>query len=115
MILAVVGSRGFTNYELLKTELDKIKNIRDIEEIVSGGAEGADKFAEKYAKDEKIKMKIILPDWKNYGKRAGAIRNEQIIVYSSDVIAFWDGLSPGTKITINLAEKYNKPVTKIMF
>ena len=35
----------FTNYDLVKKELDKHK----ISKIVSGGAKGADRLAEKYA------------------------------------------------------------------
>lgn len=112
MILAIVGSRGFTNYDLLKTELDKIENIT---EIVSGGAIGADKLAEKYAKEKNLKTTIILPEWNKHGKAAGPIRNQQIILKSTQVIAFWDGKSPGTKTSIDFAKKYKKPINIIKY
>lgn len=42
MILAIVGSCTFTNYDLLeKSILDNFK-VEDIKQIVSGGALGAD-------------------------------------------------------------------------
>lgn len=55
MKLAVVGSRNFKDYELLKKELDNFH----IDLIISGGASGADKLAEVYAYFKKINTKIF--------------------------------------------------------
>lgn len=79
IILAVVGSRGFDDYNLLKIEIDKIAKKYKILCICSGGAEGADSLAEKYAKENNIKTTIFIHDWKTYGKKAGAIRNQSIV------------------------------------
>ncbi len=43
MKIAVVGSRNFNNYQLLKDTLDKYKEKCEL--IISGGAKGADKLA----------------------------------------------------------------------
>jgi len=102
MNIGVVGTRTFTDYDLLKTELDKIKNI-DL--IVSGGAKGADKLAELYAMEHDISIKIFNAEWGKYGRSAGPIRNRKIIESSDYVIAFWDGKSRGTLSSINLAKK----------
>lgn len=63
MNVAVVGSRNFKDYELMKSELDKI----DIAFIISGGAFGADSLAARYSIDvlgvEPIEIK---PNWKKY-------------------------------------------------
>jgi len=40
-VIAIVGSRDFNDYEVLKTEMNKF----DIEKIVSGGAKGSDLLA----------------------------------------------------------------------
>ena len=77
VILAVVGSREFNNYKLLK---DKLNSIENISKIVSGGAFGADKLAELYAEEYNIETNIIKPNWSTYGKSAGAIRNKEIIL-----------------------------------
>ena len=53
MKLAIVGSRTFNDYELLKDEVDKLLKKYNITEIVTGGARGADTLAEQYAKDKK--------------------------------------------------------------
>jgi len=50
------------------------------------------------------------PEWDKYGKRAGAIRNQEIVNEADTIIAFWDGQSKGTKITIDMALKAGKPL-----
>lgn len=107
MRLGIVGSRGFDNENLLtKTLLPYIFNITV---VISGGAYGADKMGEAWAISHGIDTMIFLPDWNKHGKRAGFIRNEDIINNSDFVIAFWDGQSRGTQHSISLCEKYKKP------
>jgi GH18 family chitinase len=110
MKIAIVGSRSFTDYEKLrKFILDHI-NIEDISLVVSGGAIGADTLAEKFAKEYSIEKKIFIPQWDTYGKKAGFMRNIDIVKSSDIVFAFWDGQSKGTKSTITLASEYDKVV-----
>ena len=111
--IGIVGSRNFNDYKLLKETLDEY--IEDVFLIVSGGAKGADSLGEQWAKENNIKTLIHKPEWKKYGKSAGFVRNELIINDSDIVIAFWDGLSKGTKHSINLAKKQNKKVKIIKF
>jgi hypothetical protein len=115
MKLAVVGSRTFNNYDLLKCKLDVIHEKKVITCIISGGAKGADSLAEKWSKENNIETLIFKPDWDKYGKRAGFLRNEDIIKNSDAVVAFWDGISHGTKNDIDLAKKYNKPCLIVRF
>jgi hypothetical protein len=114
--LAVVGSRSFKNYELLSDELNTLaKTDFKFDSIVSGGALGADTLAEKYAKHHDIKMNILKPDWKKHGKKAGILRNKDIVDSCNYVIAFWDGSSVGTKHSINYARIQEKPVKIVNF
>ena len=53
---------------------------------------------------------VILPNWKQYNRGAGAVRNREIVDKSDFVIAIWDGKSKGSLISINYAKKNNKPV-----
>jgi hypothetical protein len=110
MNLAIVGSRTFTNYTLLENEILKIYTIENIGCIVSGGAKGADSLAEQFAIKFNIKTKILKPDWDTYGKSAGYRRNCDIVNAADIVIAFWNGISPGTKHSIDIANKLNKKV-----
>jgi len=109
MKLAVTGSRNFKNYKVMKKVLMKYK----IEEIVSGGAKGADTLAERFADEHKIKKVIFKPDYAKYGKKAPLMRNRQIVDYVDRMIAFWDGKSRGTKYTIDYARKNRKKINVI--
>lgn len=107
MKLAVIGSRNFNNYEKLKSILDKYQDV--IIEVVSGGAHGADSLAEKWANERGKKVTVFLPDWGKFGKSAGLVRNKKIIESCDKCVAFWDGKSRGTKNSIDLCKKLNKP------
>lgn len=112
MRLAIIGSRSFDDYALMAKELN---SIHKIELIVSGGARGADSLAEKYAREKKIPTTIFKPDWNKYGRAAGMIRNKLIIESSDAVIAFWDGISPGTANSIQRARDAKKHVKIVYF
>ena len=68
-----------------------------IEAVVWGGARGADSLAERYAQERGLKMIVFPAQWKKYGRRAGFIRNVNIIRECDVCFAFWDGESHGTK------------------
>lgn len=108
MRLIVAGGREFNDYELLKEKLDNllINNTDDVE-IVSGKARGADSLGEKYAKEKGYTVKEFPAKWNEYGKRAGYLRNEEMALYATHCVCFWDGKSKGTKHMIDLAKKSN--------
>ena len=110
MKFAIIGTRTFTDYQRLKSILDKIKSKYEIESIISGGASGADTMAEIYARENNIPLTVYKADWDKYGKRAGFIRNKYIIDDCDICIAFWDSKSKGTKHSIDLAKSSNKKV-----
>jgi len=109
MKLAIVGSRSFNNYNLLKSDLDNFRKDHDVTEIISGGARGADTFAERYAEENKIKLTVYYADWEKHGKAAGYIRNHDIIKNCDYCMAYWDDVSKGTANSIQLCGVYNKP------
>lgn len=111
MRLAIIGSRSFSDYELLKENV--LKSFPNVLLIVSGGAKGADKLGEKLADELGLKTEIYLPDWARYGKGAGLVRNELIIKNSEGVIAFWDGLSKGTKKSIEISRSLKKKIVVV--
>ena len=112
MKIGVVGSRDFDDYKKLEKELNKIEGIT---EIVSGGAKGADTLAREFAEKNDIKLTEFKPDYEQYGRGAPIRRNKKIVEYSDQIIAFWDGESRGTKNTIDIAEKQDKPIIIIRF
>ncbi len=115
MKLAVVGSRSFTDWELLKKSIDDVRQQFVITEIVSGGAQGADSLGERYARENNLKLTLFIPDWKLHGKKAGILRNRDIIAAADFVIAFWDGESKGTKNSLEVAAELHKSGWTIRF
>jgi len=109
--LAVVGSRSFNNYSIMKQALTQRLPFV----LVSGGAKGADSLAERFARENDLETIIHFPEWKKYGRKAGYLRNSFIVRDCDKLVAFWDGKSKGTKMTIDLAEKNGKPCSIIRF
>ena len=112
--IIIAGSRTFDDYEGLVDcldeqilELTEQNDVIDDIEIVSGGAKGADKLGERYAKEKGYSLKVFKADWNKFGKSAGYRRNEQMAEYADACICFWDGESKGTKHMIDLAEEHD--------
>lgn len=122
--LLVAGSRTFNDYDLLKTKLDHIlKNRLPEVVIVSGGAEGADSLAERYAKERGLPVRIFNAEWEKYGKAAGYKRNSAMHDYICNAtgedmrgcVCFWNGKSKGTAQNFKLAEDRDTPLRTIIF
>lgn len=111
MKVATIGSRGYTEFHTIVDFLSGLKQHygNDLE-IISGGADGPDKIAELWCKANDVKITVIPADFENGGKSAGIKRNTQIIDNADQVLAFWDGESPGTLDGIVKAKKTKKPV-----
>lgn len=103
----VAGGRGFTDKHLLTKTLDGALSSKDAKNIViiSGGAKGADSMAEKYAKGHDIKCLRVPARWDSEGKKAGYVRNREMLQFADALIAFWDGQSVGTKNMIEIAQE----------
>ena len=108
MKIAIIGSRTIENIDLKKYLPEHC------DEVVSGGAKGVDTCVAEYALLKGIKLTEFLPDYRRYNKGAPLIRNKQIVDYSDNVIAFWDGISMGTLSVINYCKKQKKPCTVII-
>lgn len=76
--LAIVGSRNYTNYPQFVNYLESALTYwtitsSDILGIISGGAQGADRMAEKWARENNIPIIIFKPDWTKWGKAAAIV------------------------------------------
>ena len=109
--LMVAGSRDFQNYTILEKMLDYvIFQISRPVVIIQGGARGADSLAKKYAQIHSISSLEFPADWKSYGKRAGYLRNKEMVDFIKQfsyrgMICFWDDFSRGTYQNFELAEE----------
>ena len=109
--LAIVGSRTFDDYEVLKKTLDEFinQNFFTVNSIISGGCRGTDLLAKKYSEENHIDLITFQADWGKYGKQAGLLRNHDIVKSCDVCIAFYDGVSHGTAHDIRLCNQYKKP------
>ena len=115
--LIVAGGRDFRNFSSAGEILRSVLSKRTPNEvcIVSGGARGADMFGEMFAKSTGCDLKVFPADWSTYGKRAGMIRNEEMIKFADATILFWDGESRGTANMMSLTLDYNKPLFVVYY
>lgn len=116
MNICIAGSRNITEKSIISnaifTGIDNITTYKDKDNLVFvlGGAKGVDSIAEEVVKSFNYSIIKILPDWNKYGKRAGYLRNAEMIKISDGLIAIWDGISKGTKHTIDLAREKQIPI-----
>lgn len=83
--------------------------------VMHGGAPGPDRWAAQAASRRNLLAREYLPDWERHGKKAGILRNLEMLDQGPDlVIAFWDGESRGTKHTIDGARRRGIPVEVIL-
>ncbi|AFI24974.1 hypothetical protein [Mycobacterium phage SWU1] len=84
--------------------------------VVHGGARGADDIADRWAWGMKQEGWDVLPelhraDWERYGKRAGILRNIEMVRAGADIcLAFPLGNSVGTRHCMREAERAGIPV-----
>lgn len=109
MKVLVCGSRHFNDYEKLKKEVLNALPVGDHTDtrVISGHAKGADTLGERLAEDMEWECDVYPADWKQYGNRAGPIRNYQMLKEAAPdmVIAFLAPNSRGTKHMIEIAQK----------
>lgn len=116
------GSRQFDNYELLELKCYEILSpyIKRGYKIIirEGAARGADKLAEKFAKENNFELEIYKANWST--KAGGFLRNIDMVEgaksgYPADILISFNMGTPGTTHTINyMKSKYpNKPIFEV--
>lgn len=89
----VCGGRDYQDREAVYRELDKLHLFHGIEAVITGGASGADKIADDWARAYRVANIRFLAEWNRYGPAAGPIRNRRMLeeAYPDLVIAFPGG------------------------
>lgn len=118
--IIVAGSRTFNDYHMVASALSAHITPEEQITIISGCAAGADQLGEKYAKEKCIPIRKFPAQWNIHGKRAGYLRNIEMMNYALEgdkpiLVAFWDGKSKGTKHMIENAKKDGMIVDVVFF
>jgi hypothetical protein len=116
----VTGSRNWTDPQAIADALTDVLEPRPtpgIPVLVHGGARGADRLADQIWRDfiqhglDLHPPEVHRADWERYGRRAGIVRNAEMIAAGAAVcLAFPIGESRGTRHCMQLAEKAGIPV-----
>lgn len=108
-VLLVAGAREFNCYLSFKSVMTAVEREIGIPtKIISGGATGVDTMAKTYALEKSIAFEEYPADWKQYGKKAGPLRNSKMIKLADVVVALPSPNSIGTYDTIRKAERAKK-------
>lgn len=128
MKLCINGDRECTDMSVLEKAIAHFKiDIDSITEIVSGGARGADKLGEKFAKHNKIPVTVFEADWDNlddpgalikynkfgkpYNAKAGFMRNAEMAQYADCLLCLQpNGDTSGSQGCVEDFNKLNKTV-----
>ena len=118
MKVIIAGSRGITDYEVVKAAC--VESQFEFTEVVSGKARGVDSLGEDYAAEIGVSVAEFPADWEDisvpgalvkynsygaYNAKAGMQRNWKMAKHADALVAIWDGKSKGTKAMINFAKK----------
>jgi len=92
MRVLVCGSRTFTDQGVVTRVLDGIDANDSIECVIHGTASGADSCGRLWASVVHTTIEPFPADWKTLGRRAGYVRNEQMLAEGKPdlVVAFVD-------------------------
>ncbi len=111
--ILVTGSRYFSDFPIMRDAILQAaanSNGRPVT-VVHGGARGADQMAARIARKHGFQVEEHPADWDKHGRRAGPIRNQQMVDAGADIcLAFPLGASRGTRGCMAAAYKAGIPV-----
>lgn len=113
MIVLGCGGRKYSNIQKVFNVLDGIHARTPITEMPNGMATGADELCRAWAKANDVPIIKFKARWATYGKSAGPIRNQLMLVEGKPelVVAFPGG--NGTSDMIGRAKKAGVRVIQI--
>jgi hypothetical protein len=79
MRVVVTGGRDFADTALVDRALSAVHRKHGISTLIEGEARGADRLCAQWAVRLDIPVARFPADWDTHGKRAGHLRNQQMI------------------------------------
>ena len=105
MRILVCGGRDFSDEKALRYAMNSVAAGAEDVVIIHGGARGADSLAGAIAEKVGVPVEVFPADWEKYGKRAGFLRNTQMLVEGKpDVVIAAPG-GKGTAMMVDIARK----------
>lgn len=114
MRVVVTGSRSWANPYPIRARIYDLARAHSDLTVLHGGGSRPDWVAGDSALEFGRRVEVYMADWHEHGKRAGIIRNLEMLDKDPDlVLAFWDGESRGTKHCMDAARERGIPVKVI--
>ena len=117
--ILITGSRNFDDFNMMRSALEDVLDCypeyspKDFI-VVHGNARGADKISGYIAQQLGMQVEVHNAQWNVHGKRAGIIRNIQMVNNGADIcLAFPLGSSRGTRHCMELSQQENIPTINI--
>ena len=104
----VCGGREFSDYPLALAVLRAL----NLKTVVHGAARGADTLAARAAREIGVAQIACPADWRAHPKRAGIIRNRQMLEHRPDAVVAFEG-GPGTADMVKVASGAGVTVYRI--
>jgi hypothetical protein len=112
--ILICGSRDFFDAKQIEDLMRLLPADDPHAVIMHGDAEGADTIANRYAVKYGFEVLKFPANWAGLGKRAGVIRNQQMLTEGkpTEVWAFYSdsGKTPGTSDMVRRAKEAGIPV-----
>lgn len=106
MKILVCGGRDYRDRDFVFHTLGSVHAAVVVSCVVHGNASGADSLADEWATSEGIEVRAYPANWTLHGRKAGPIRNSQMLAEEPDielVVAF-----PGGAGTADMVAKAKK-------
>lgn len=93
MKVLVCGGRDYADELHVFDVLDELWRDRAVEQVIHGGASGADSLARRWANYREVPHVPYPADWMRYGPAAGPLRNQRMLDHAKPdlVVAFPGG------------------------
>lgn len=106
MKVLVCGSRDWTDVDYIWKVLSASLDSDDV--VIHGAAFGADAIADLCARVIGCKVKRIPAKWHLHGKKAGPMRNSEMLKLKPDVVYAFHPYLPNSKGTLDMVNKSKK-------
>lgn len=110
MKVLVCGGRKFGNAQHVWYALHALNEDRGVDQVIHGGTSGADTLAGEWARANGVPERVFRADWARYGRAAGPIRNQEMLLHGKPdlVLAF-----PGGRGTEDMVDRATQQLVSV--